>query len=162
MVAEINGVAKVELDLHRHLFGADRLIPPKPLREGIAVLQANRCFYCRGPLGVRPEADHRIPRARCGIDAVENLVLADLACNNDKRDLLLGPPLVATWARRNHHHAGRLVQLAKASRWDTDPGATIAVARSTYSHLPRGGTPLWRGIRNVGREDPATAPAALG
>ena len=38
MVAEINQVATVELDLHRHLFGADRL-PPKALRDGIAALQ---------------------------------------------------------------------------------------------------------------------------
>jgi hypothetical protein len=161
MVAEINGVAKIELDLHRHLFGSDRLIPPRPLREGIAALQAGCCFYCRGPLGVRPEADHFIPRVRCGVDAVENLVLADRACNNDKRDLLPGPPLVATWARRNDHHGGRLAQLAKASRWDTDPQATAAVARSIYSHRPKGGTPLWLGIRNVGTEDPAAALAAL-
>jgi hypothetical protein len=89
------------------------------------------------------------------------LVLADRACNNDKRDLLPGPPLVATWARRNEHHADRLAQLAKASRWDTDPQATAAVARSIYSHLPGGGTPLWLRIRNVGKEDPAAVLAAL-
>jgi hypothetical protein len=161
MVAEINGVAKAELDLHRHLFGSDRLIPPRPLREGIAALQADRCFYCQRSLGARPEADHFIPRVRCGIDAVENLVLADRACNNDKRDLLPGPPLVATWARRNQRHAGRLAQLADASRWDTDPHATVAVARSIYGHLPKGGTPLWLGIRNVGKGDPAAVLAAL-
>jgi len=131
------------------------------LREGIAVLQAGRCFYCRGPLGARPEADHFIPRVRCGVDAVENLVLADRVCNNDKRDLLPGPPLVAAWARRNEHHGGRLAQLAKASRWDTDPEAASAVARSIYSHLPKGGTPLWLGIGSVGKEDPATVLAAL-
>ena len=94
MVAQLNGVAKAEQDLHRHLFGSDRLIPPKPLREGIAELQLGQCFYCRRSLGRQPEADHfipLIPRVRCGIDAVENLVLADRACNNDKRDLLPGP-----------------------------------------------------------------------
>jgi hypothetical protein len=41
-----------------------------------------------------------------------------------------------------------------ASRWGTDPNATAAV-RTIYSHLPEGGTPLWLGITNVGREDPA-------
>jgi 5-methylcytosine-specific restriction endonuclease McrA len=35
-------------------------------------------------------ADHFIARIRCGIDAVENLVLTDRRCNNDKRDLLPG------------------------------------------------------------------------
>ena len=61
---------------------------PRALRDGIAALQGNLCFYCRGTLGAVPEADHFIPRIRCGIDTVENLVLADRRCNNDKRDLL--------------------------------------------------------------------------
>jgi hypothetical protein len=161
MVAEINGVAKAELGLRRHLFGSDRLIPPKPLRDGIAGLQDNRCFYCRGDLGAQPEADHFIPRVRCGIDAVENLVLADHRCNNDKRDLLPAPALVAAWALRNEHHGERLAHLARTSRWDTDPLATSAVARSIYSHLPAGGTPLWQGVKNVATAAPAAALAAL-
>ena len=94
MVAEINKVATVELDLHRHLFGSDRVIPPKALRDGIVALQDGQCFYCGGTLGAAPEADHFIPRIRCGIDAIENLVLADRRCNNDKRDLLPGLPHV--------------------------------------------------------------------
>ena len=91
MVAQINEVATAELDLHRHLFGSDRILPPKALRDGIAALQDGQCFYCGGALGAAPEADHFIPRIRCGIDAIENLVLADRRCNNDKRDLLPGP-----------------------------------------------------------------------
>ena len=68
---------------------------------------------------------------------------------------------MATWARRNHRHGGRLAQLANASRRDTDPHATVAVARSIPGHLPKGGTPLWLGIRNVGKGDPAAVLAAL-
>ena len=161
MVAEINGVASAELNLHRHLFGSDRILPPRPLRDGVAALQDGRCFYCHDPLGSTPEADHFIPRIRCGIDAVENLVLADRRCNNDKRDLLPGPAHVTAWARRNQHHDTALTGLATAARWDTDPAATIAVARSIYSHLPPHGTPLWLGYRDVAAADPATAVAAL-
>jgi 5-methylcytosine-specific restriction endonuclease McrA len=161
MVAEINKVATVELDLHRHLFGSDRVIPPKALRNGIAALQNGQCFYCGRTLGATPEADHFIPRVRCGIDAIENLVLADRRCNNDKRDLLPAPPHVTTWARRNQRHSTALTSLATASRWDTDPSATVAVARSIYSHLPPGGTPLWRGFKDVTNADPAAALAAL-
>jgi hypothetical protein len=40
-------------------------------------LQDGRCLYCHGPLGSAPEADHFIAWVR-GIDAVENLVLANL------------------------------------------------------------------------------------
>ena len=161
MVAEINGVAAAELDLHRHLFGSDRVLPPRALRDGIAAMQDGRCFYCHRILGTTPEADHFIPRARCGIDAIENLVLADRRCNTDKRDLLPGPPHVAAWARRNHRHGTALTGLATASRWDTDPAATAAVARSIYSHLPPGGTPLWLGFKDVRDADPATALAVL-
>ncbi len=57
MVAEINGVATDELNLHRHLFGSDRILPPQPLRDGIAALQDGLCFYCHQPLGSGPEAD---------------------------------------------------------------------------------------------------------
>lgn len=48
-----------------------------------------------------------------------------------------------------------------ANRWDTNPAATAAVARSIYGHLPPGGTPLWLGVKNVGNADPAAALAAL-
>ena len=161
MVAEINHVARDELDLHCHLFGRDRLIPPKPLRDGIAALHEDRCFYCRGDLGAQPEADHFIPRVRCGIDAVENLVLADRRCNNDKRDLLPAPQHVTAWTGRDKQHASRLTGLAAASRWDTDPEATAAVARSIYSHLPADGNPLWIGVRDVARVDRDTVLAAL-
>ena len=92
---------------------------------------------------------------------MENLVLADRRCNNDKRDLLPGPAHVTTWARRNQHHHTALAGLATAARWDTDPAATKAVARSIYSHLPSGATPLWLGYKHDGTADPATAVAAL-
>jgi hypothetical protein len=161
MVAEINGVATAELGLHRHLFGSDRVLPPRALRDGIAALQHGRCFYCHRNLGATAQADHFIPRIRCGIDAIENLVLADQRCNNDERDLLPAPRNVTTWARRNQRHGTALADLATASRWDTDPAATVAVARSIYSHLPPGGTPLWLGVKDVGTADPAAALAAL-
>jgi hypothetical protein len=54
-----------------------------------------------------------------------------------------------------------LASLATASRWDTDPAATVAVARSIYSHLPPGGAPLWLGFKEIGNADPAAALAAL-
>lgn len=161
MVAEINGVAAAELNLHRHLFGSDRVIPPKALRDGVGTLQDGRCFYCRGSLGPTPETDHFIPRIRCGIDAIENLVLADRRCNNDKRDLLPGPSHVTAWANRNQRYGPALADLATTTQWDTDPIATVAVARSIYSHLPHSGTPLWLGFKDVSNADPAAVVAAL-
>ena len=123
MVAEINGVAQ------RRAGPAPspvRVRPdpcrPRPLRDGIAALQDGRCFYCHHPPAKTPEADHFIPRIRCGIDAVENLVLADRRCNNDKRDLLPAPAHVTAWARRNHHHDTALAGLATACPVGHRPG----------------------------------------
>ena len=149
MVATINKVATEEQDFHRHLFGRDRLTPPKALREGLADLQAGRCFYCRRPFRRAPDADHFIPRVRCGIDAVENLVLADSACNNDKRDLLPASPLVDAWADRNLEHEGALAQFASSCGWDSDAPGTLAVARSIYRHLPPGQLAFWLGTGRV-------------
>ena len=118
------------------------------------IRQDGRCSYCHDPLSGTPEADHFIPRIRCGIDAIENMVLADRRCNNDKRDLLPGPAHVASWAIRNQHHDTALAGLATDARWDTDPAATIAVARSIYSHLPHSGTPLWLGYKTLSRPTP--------
>ena len=91
------------------------------------------------------EADHFIPRARCGIDAVENLVLADSACNNDKRDLLPASALVDAWAGRNLEHEDTLARLASACGWDSDAPGTLAVARSICRHLPPGPAAFWHG-----------------
>lgn len=68
---------------------------------------------------------------------------------------------MTTWARRNQHHGTAFTSLATANRWDTDPAATVAVARSIYSHLPPGSTPLWLGFKDVGNADPAAALGAL-
>jgi hypothetical protein len=70
---------------------------------------------------------------------------------------------VTAWARRNQHHgtALTLTRLATANRWDTDHAATVAVARSIYSHLPPGGTPQLLGLKDVRKAEPATVLAAL-
>ncbi len=161
MVAQLNGVARTEENLRRHLFGSERPDPPASLRAGIADLQAGRCFYCGDRLGAKPHADHFIPRVRCGLDVVENLVLADAACNSDKRDLLPGAQLVAAWAGRNSAHEARLADLGADNRWETDSAGVHAVARSIYRHLPAGVAPVWLGRGRVGRADPDAALAAL-
>jgi hypothetical protein len=161
MVAQFNGVAKQEEDLHRHLFGSPRPRLPAPIRRGITDLQAGRCFYCRARLGDGPQADHFIPRVRCGIDAIENLVLADRECNGDKSDLLPGAPLVARWVGRNADHGAELAALGQENNWDTDSAGIHAVARSIYRHLPAGVTPVWLGRKQIEAADPAAALTAL-
>ena len=44
---------------------------------------------------------------------------------------------------------------------DSAPQATVAVARSIYSHLPPDDTPLWLGFKKVDNADPAAVLAVL-
>jgi 5-methylcytosine-specific restriction endonuclease McrA len=161
MVAQFNSIAVVEQDLQDHLFGSDRVTPPLDLRRGLGFLQGGRCFYCKGELTGTAEADHFVPRSRCNVDAIENLVMADRSCNNDKRDILAGPELIRTWAERNRVEGANLVRIANNSRWDTDATVTLAVARSIYRNLPGRDTPFWLGRGKVDSATPALAVGAL-
>lgn len=161
MVARLSNVATVEEDLRHHLFGSPRVPFSKMLRDGLADLQAGSCFYCGQHLLGATEVDHFIPRVRCGIDAIENLVLADRPCNGDKSDLLAAPALVSTWARRNVESSRTLSMIAEMSNVDSDLTGTLAVARSIYSHLPQGGTPLWLGRKQIMTLDPGLALEAM-
>ncbi len=88
-------------------------------------------------------------------------MLADRRCDNDKPDLLPGPLHVTASADRNQSHGVALAELATAGRWDIDPQATVAVARSIYSHLPQGGIRLYLGFKEVGKAAPVIVLAAL-
>ena len=118
-------------------------------------------LLCTDRLIGTPEVDHFIPRVRCGIDAVENLVLADRTCNGDKSDLLAAPSVVARWAGRSLDDSGALPMIAEMSDTDSDVAGTMAVARSIYSHLPHGGTPLWRGRKQLITSDPGLGLGAM-
>jgi hypothetical protein len=108
------------------------------------------------------DADHFLPRVRCGIDAVENLILADEGCNGDKRDLLASPNLVARWTERNRLHRTALSDLALAAGWDSDPDGTLGVARAIYGHLPPGERPFWNAEKDIILADPQRALLVLG
>ena len=161
MVAQMNDVNTVEEDLRHHLFGSPRIVPSKMLRDGLRDLQDNRCFYCADAMVGKTEVDHFVPRVRCANDAIENLVLADSHCNNDKSDLLAAPSFVIKWAGRNQEQGPALVMIAEMGDSESDRHGTMAVARSIYSHLPPGGTPMWQGRKLIVSSDPGLALAAL-
>lgn len=149
LVAELSGIDTETERLHRHLFGAPRVALPAGLRAGLGDLQEGRCFYCGEALPGGSEADHVIARVRGGDDAIENLVLADQPCNNNKRDLLPSPSLVTRWADRNRAHGRVLTELAAAAGWPSDPRGALSVARSVYGHLPAGDRPFWAGLGSI-------------
>jgi 5-methylcytosine-specific restriction endonuclease McrA len=148
MVADLNRLSLVEDDLHRHLFGAERVAFPGPLRHALADLQMGKCFYCRKPLTERSAVDHFIPWSRWPNDAVENLVIAHASCNSHKSDHIPGPLPLDTWVERLVSHSEDLVSVASSSRWRSDCLRSVSLARSLYAHLPNGAV-VWNAPGHV-------------
>lgn len=135
-VASINGLPEARLG--EFLFGTDRIVPPRRLREGLAELQQGSCFYCCERLsGHAIEVDHFIPWARYPDNGVENLVLAHQRCNNAKRDFLAATPHVTNWlARFQSPDADALTRLSREAGWESRPAQTLGVASAIYLRLP--------------------------
>jgi len=146
MVASLNNLGLMEDDLHRHLFGAERVSFPPRLRADLARLQDGACFYCGEPISTSA-VDHFLPWSRWPNDAVENLVIAHPSCNIHKSDHVPGPSSLARWADRMRNQGASLASLAAQAHWRSDPERTTSLARSLYAHIPEG-APLWDG-RNV-------------
>ncbi|HVX19118.1 MAG TPA: HNH endonuclease [Acidimicrobiales bacterium] len=159
MVAELSGIATEEAKLREHLFGASRVAFPAALRSGLADLHQGRCFYCGRALGRRIEVDHFIPWSRWPNDAIENLVPADV-CNNHKRDFLPARRHVEHWAERLDRRGSDLASLASSTSWAAEPDRTLALARSTYAHLPER-TPLWLLGSEFADDDPRSLAMLL-
>lgn len=137
-VARLNGLP--ERHLEAFLFGPER-VDLAPVRGPLLDLQLHRCFYC----GARVRAedahvDHFLPWSRVPLDDLGNLVAADSACNESKRDFLVGGALVERWAARP---AGALEALARGADWDYVAGRSRAAASVLYRQLSPG-VPLWR------------------
>lgn len=142
MVAQLNREVIPDAQLEGFLFGEDR-ISLEPVRGVLTELQDNRCFYCDARLRNQVQVDHFIPWARYPNNGIENLVVADARCNNDKRDHLASGEHVQRWVERTRDRTGDLDDIATRLLWDRHPDRSLGVARSIYLRLPVGAH-LWR------------------
>jgi hypothetical protein len=117
------------------------------IRAGLWEIQEGRCFYCdnrvREP--ARAQVDHFIPWSRYPDDGLDNLVVADIACNGDKSSSLAAAAHVARWGRRfapSSWEHGQFMDLAERTAWDRHPDRSLSVARGIYVRLP-GDAKLW-------------------
>jgi len=141
-VARWTGVSLEDTALQAHLFGVERVAFPLSLVEELRDVQRNSCFYCGQLIVGRGHVDHFLAWSRWPNDAVENLVLAD-RCNLAKSDHLVSADHLVRWFERIDNHGAQLADAAGRTRWRTDPRRSIALVRSTYSHVAAG-TPLWK------------------
>jgi hypothetical protein len=89
--------------------------------------------------------DHFIPWARYPDNGIENLVVADVACNGDKGSSLAAGEHVTRWATRlssAERAASQLAELAARTDWDRHAQRTVSVARGIYLGLPQSAK-LW-------------------
>jgi len=140
-VARWTGVATEDERLRAHLFGSERVAFPRLLRDGLADLQAGRCFYCGDQLTKKCQVDHFLAWSRWPNDAVENLVLAD-HCNGAKSDHLVAPEHLDRWVAFLKGHSDDLADLAVQGHWSSDRDRSAALVRSAYRCLAPG-VPLW-------------------
>lgn len=160
-VARINRLDEVRL--HDHLFGSERRALTA-LAGPLLELQGGRCFYCDQEVRAAGEVDHFLPWSRHPDDAIENLVVADRRCNNDKRDFLAAPDHVAQWRGRLVPDSAphrQLVTIAEDLGWEHDATRTLNVARAIYVRLPEDAR-LWSRRGQFVRADMTDLRSALG
>jgi 5-methylcytosine-specific restriction endonuclease McrA len=148
-VVSINNLNRDEDDLHRFLFGVDRR-SLDPVRDGLADLQAGRCFYCQELLPRRGhiQVDHFLAWSRIPEDGLANLVATDRRCNLDKSDQIAGVSHLRRWAGRDER---QLDEVACALRWPSRFEPTHRAVRTIYLTLPDR-IPVWTAF---GTREPA-------
>jgi 5-methylcytosine-specific restriction endonuclease McrA len=162
MVAQLNRLEDSRLEAF--LFGADRVQTAK-VRAGLWKIQGCRCFYCDARLGdpTRGHVDHFVPWSRYPDDSLDNLVVADVACNGFKSSSLAAADHVDRWARRfvagSPEHR-QLADLARQTAWERESDRSASVARGIYLRLPADAR-LWLRGREFVEPDGSRLAAAL-
>lgn len=143
--------SSLEDDLHEHLFGASRRMPPAPMRQELWELQQGRCVFTEEPIddplleGSDSAIDHVIPWARNRISAVENFVVISRSTNSSKRDFLLSPPMLERWTDHLLAKASDLAEVAERHGWPSDLERVATVAGSLY-RTSRSAPPGWNNV----------------
>ncbi len=138
MVAQLNRLQESQLEMF--LFGTDRR-QTAGIRTGLWEIQGGRCFYCdkRVEEPVQGEVDHFVPWSRYPNDGLDNLVVADKACNGFKSNSLPAAEHLTRWARRVMEGSSEYAQLAALAQrvaWDRHAAQSLSAARAIYLRLP--------------------------
>lgn len=150
-----------ELRLQQYLFGSDR-IALRGLAEPLLDLQRGECFYCAASSIGGWQVDHFLPWSRWPDNTLDNLVVADRRCNNDKRAALAALEHLDRWWQRfepDSRMSRQISELAHARQWPRRAAATQRAARALYLCQPPGAL-LWAG--SPGQVEPLDRGRLLG
>jgi len=106
------------------------------------------------------EVDHFLPWSRHPDNALHNLVVADAACNGDKRDFLASARHVGRWRERNGSGQAALADLARGLDWEAGSERILGTARAVYAQVPEDGR-LWEAPRTFVAPDRGALARAL-
>jgi hypothetical protein len=123
-------------ELEQFLFGAER-VSLALVVDYLRDLQHGRCFYCGREIRREGHVDHFIPWSRYRDDGLDNLVLADRACNTDKQAYLAGAWHLESWLTRFRPDASIALELAELSshlKWARQPSRTFGAAGTAYAY----------------------------
>ena len=134
-----------EYQIHEHLFGSDRSMPPRSMRDDLVDLQDNRCVYSNVPLDRGPKSlDHVMPWSRTRLSQIENFVITTRSANSSKSDSLLGPELVGRWLEHLVSRSSQMSQIAEEHGWPSDFERVCRTSFNIYKVLDPT-TGVWQG-----------------
>ena len=150
-VVKINrmGDRSPQREIHAHLFGRDRIMPPDAMKSELRDLQHGQCILTGDPLGNEMSVDHLIPWSHHRLSKVENLLITTKSVNSRKSDSLPGPDLIDGWMKHVLDNSEAIGDIAQRHSWPTDLGHVVGVALHIYSAaVPNTG--VWNGQQGVG------------
>lgn len=150
-VVKINGIGdgSPEHEIHAHLFGRDRIMPPDSMKSEMRDLQQGKCILTGDSLGKETSVDHLIPWSRQRLSKVENLLVTTKSVNSSKSDSLPGPDPISAWVEHVLDNSQAIGEMAQRYSWPTDLGHVLGVALHIYdAAVPSTG--VWNGRQGVG------------
>lgn len=138
-------------DLQQFLFGQ----PRQTLKLFVPLLvdlQDNVCFYCGKKFNANNpthEVDHFIPWSKYPNDTAHNFVLADRACNNDKRDYLASPIFYEKWRERNQQKGTTINDYALEKNFFTNQEQSEKVGIWAYQMALENRDLVWLPPKNL-------------
>ncbi len=133
-VIRINRMLNLPVDdVHSHLFGRERVMLPKKMRERLVRIQDGRCIYTGVRLSHGGESlDHVVPWSRAYLSQIENFVMTSPSVNRSKSDSLLAPSAMEKWFSHVQDRSADLEKCADDHGWMTDLKTVQRVAFHIY------------------------------
>lgn len=154
-VVKINGIGNgsPQHEVHAHLFGQNRIMPPDSMKSEMRDLQDGRCVLTGDSLGKEVSVDHLIPWSRHRLSNVENLLITTRSVNSRKSDSLPGPDPIKGWIEHVLGNTCAIGDIAQRYSWPTDLRRVLGVALHIFDAADPS-TGVWngrQGVRPLGR-----------